>query len=129
MNATAKKRNAASPVGIELALAHGARRALGDKLMITHVEYRLTGDVEIRGTVQVEFAYRREGHGAFVEDVEAVAESATIVDHKSRHVGSVELLTDEQRARFGAVVLRECREDIEDACLEAGRELSPAHAY
>jgi hypothetical protein len=96
--------------------------------MFTDYSYEISGsDVTIKGTVRVEFLPREWQGGIWAEDMGAIAESGQIVDDKNQVVGTVELLTDEQRAHWGAAVLRACWDDIEEACVEAARrELAAA---
>ena len=85
--------------------------------------YEIEGPaVLIRGALQVEFDFLG-GYGRvddYAENFRATADSADIIDDKGQMVNRVELLTDEQRANWGAVVLKDCLGDITEACEAEG---------
>ena len=97
--------------------------------MFTTYAYEIEGPaVVIRGTLQVEFNYAEGYSGRLsyvdpsVDVLRGVADSADLVDDRGRVVGTVELLTEEQKALWGAAVLKDCSEDIEAVCLAAAAE-------
>jgi len=84
--------------------------------MFTDYAYKIEGPtVVIKGTLQVEFDYFEVG----AENIRAIADSGDIIDGDGRAAGAVELETDAQRARWGRVVLNDCRRAIEAACVAA----------
>jgi hypothetical protein len=96
--------------------------------MFLEYSYHLDDSVfAFKGTLQVEFDYIDPYVGNvtsvddFATNLDATADSAEIIDATGAVVGQVELLTDEQRARFGAAVLKDLRESIEEACVAEGQ--------
>jgi len=84
--------------------------------MFTDYAYAIEGPtVIIKGTLQVEFDYFEVG----AANIRAIADSGDIIDGDGRAAGAVELETDAQRARWGRVVLNDCRRAIEAACVAA----------
>ena len=95
--------------------------------MFTDYAYKIEGPtVVIKGILQVEFDYFEVGAACVspeftprAENIRAIADSGDIIDGDGRAAGAVELETDAQRARWGRVVLNDCRRAIEAACVAA----------